>query len=245
MQIVTETINCQEFDRNTKRSRPFTVVKVIFNYQSSEEDKKLLDDFIVKGTELAQAVNRGAANDSQNVRNMPRVTNNCVAGLIAEYVWKYHLNSEKEVVKETEMEDIKAQIDLKILHNDKNIEVRSSFPRNGIKFAVCSSAYQFDIIGGYSNTYKPGEVQKDFYIRTLFPFQSSQFMDKVKQDNFEVYLTGGATWSMMGDPQVAKNKHFIPEDEIDASRLDTGSSYRVVPFSNALDTVEVSELIKK
>lgn len=245
MQFVTETINCPSFDNNTKRTTPFRVVKFVFNYKSSAEDRQFLNDLIKKGEILAGLVNRGAANNSTYARNLSRVVNNCIAGLLAEYVWKQYLNNDAEIVQETELVEVKTQIDLKIVHNSKTIEVRSSFPRNGIKFALCHNRYQFDVIGPYLNTYKPGEVQKDYYVRTLFPFQSNQLLDKLKEDNFEVYLTGGATWNMMGTEGVAINKDFIPEDEIEISRLETRSYYKVVPFSEALDTLEIAEQIIK
>ena len=65
-------------------------------------------------------------------------------------------------------DDASRQIDLKVISNNKKIEVRSSFPRNGIEFAICHPSYEFDVIGPYSNNYKPGEIQKDYYVRTLF-----------------------------------------------------------------------------
>ena len=112
------------------------------------------------------------------------------------------------------MENAGTQIDLAVISNSKRIEVRSSFPHNGISFAVCNSGYQFDIIGPYSNGYKPGEIQKDYYIRILFHLQNPiDLLDKVQKNGFEVYLTGGATWQMMSNPLIAIEKNFIPDDE--------------------------------
>lgn len=136
------------------------------------------------------------------------------------------------------------QIDLRITSNLKTVEIRSSFPRNGIEFAICHATYEFDIIGPYNNTYKPGEIQKDFYIRTLFPFDSALIIEKIQQNNFGVYLTGGATWAMMSDDNIAIVKDFIPDGEINPDRLSSKSSYRVVPFSRSLDTLQISKLIR-
>lgn len=241
----TVTINCREHDPNTKMARPFNVVKYTFNYQSDNTDKELIDSLIEEGTRLADLVNPGAANDANLKRSYDRILSNCIAGIISEYLWKKYLNQGKEIVRTTEMEDASTQIDLAIISNNKKIEVRSSFPRNGIPFAVCNCSYQFDIIGPYSNGYKPGEIQKDYYIRVLFHLQRPiDLLSKVKQDGFEAYLTGGATWQMMSNPQVATEKCFIPEDEVSIDRMASRSNYRVVPFSRALDTLDIYNLIK-
>ena len=240
----TVTINCREYDVSTNMIRPFNIIKYSFNYQSDNTDKELLDFLIDKGTKLARLVNAGAANDANLRRNYNRIVNNCIAGVISEYLWKEYLNKEKETVSETDMEDVSTQIDLAVISNKKKIEVRSSFPRNGIPFAVCNSRYQFDIIGPYSNGYKPGEIQKDYYIRVLFHLQNpTDLLDKVKKDGFEVFLTGGATWQMMSDSQIAIEKSFIPDDEMSIVRIAIRTNYRVVPFCRALDTVEIYNLI--
>ena len=41
-----------------------------------------------------------------------------------------------------------------------------------------------------------------------------------------------------------KIKNFSPEDEIQIGRLATATEYRVVPFSKALDTIEIKKLIQ-
>ncbi|MFR9165704.1 MAG: hypothetical protein ACLVKO_05585 [Dysgonomonas sp.] len=168
---------------------------------------------------------------------------NCIAGVLAEFCWKDYLNKEIEIVSETEFSSANNQIDLRIISNSKTIEVRSSFPRNGISFAICHPQHQFDIIGPYANSYKPGEIQKDFYVRTLYPFQSNLIATKIKEDEFKVYLTGGATWNMMINPEIGINKNLIPEDELDPTRINTASTYRVVPFNKALDTIQIKSQI--
>jgi hypothetical protein len=240
----TVTINCREHDAKTNMARPFNVIKYTFNYQSSNADKELIDSLIAEGTRLANSVNPGAANDSNLKRSYNRILSNCIAGVVSEYLWKNYLNQVRETVTTTEMENAGTQIDLAIISNNKKVEVRSSFPRNGIPFAVCSLRHQFDIIGPYSNGYKPGEIQKDYYIRALFHLQNpTDLLGRIKQNGFEACLTGGATWLMMTDPQVAIEKSFIPDDEMSIDRIASKTSYRVVPFSGALDTIEVYNLI--
>ncbi|MFA5935051.1 MAG: hypothetical protein WC827_04155 [Candidatus Paceibacterota bacterium] len=246
MKIIQEQIVCQNDIKyeNSKRTKPFNLIKVIFNYKSDKDDRLCLDELIKKGNELSINVNAGTANNATLSRNEYRIKTNCVAGVIAEYAWKKILNLDKETVSETPFEGANNQIDLKIISNSKKIEVRSSFPRNGIKFAICHPNYQFDVIGPYNNNYKPEEIQKDFYVRTLFPFDSSLVLENLKLDGFEVYLTGGATWEMMTDNNISIIKDFIPDGEISNARLTTKSSYRVVPFSDSLDTLEILKLVK-
>jgi len=246
MQIIQNKIDCRNNPnyKNSKREATFQYVKYVFNYQSDNDDKILLDKLIEKGRNLSSNVNQGAANNSSYNRSSQRVLNNCIAGVLAEYVWKHFLNLKGDIVSETTLESASNQIDLKILSNSKTIEVRSSFPRNGIEFAICHAVYEFDIIGPYDNTYKLNEIQKDFYIRTLFAFESNFILDKLKQNGFEVYLTGGATWEMMTDNNISVVKNFIPDGEINLDRLGTKSNYRVVPYSKALDTIQITELIK-
>ena len=143
---------------------------------------------------------------------------------------KCHINNFQEA---------KTQIDIELTKCNKTIEVRSSFPRNGLKFALCHNNYQFDVIGPYINYYKSGELKKDFYVRTLFPFRSIELKEKIVSDNFTVYLTGGATWEMMIDENISVEKNLIPEDELSAERIDKSSLYKVIPFSRALDTFEI------
>ncbi len=243
MKAIKEIINCREYDKYSKRNKPFVMEKYVFNYKSASNDTQLLDEIIEKGKQLAGKVNKGAASNSTHLRSMKTVINNAIAGLLAEFVWKDFLNKNNVNVVETKFEDASNQIDLKIEKNNKTIEVRSSFPRNGIKFAICHNKYQFDIIGPYSNNYKPGEIQKNYYTRVLFPFQNFLIPEKIKNDSLEVYLTGGATWEMITNNELAIIKSFIPEDELNISRLSSKTNYRVIPYSKALDTYEILNAI--
>lgn len=244
MQIETKTISCRELRdyTNSKRITPFSVIKYTLNYQSDIEDKNFIDQIILEGQNLANAVHGGAANNATYIRPLGRRLANGVAGVLAEHLWKKFINndSDKIVVDFTLYAGAANQIDLITDKKKKKIEVRSSFPRNGIQFAVCHASYQFDIIGPYNNDYKIGEIEKDFYTRTLYHLQSyNDFMPNLIQDGFEVFLTGGATWEMMFDNRISLIKDFIPEDEM----LNRSSEFRVVPFSNALDSIEIKNLI--
>lgn len=244
MQIETKTISCRELRHyaNSNRLTPFNVIKYTLNYQSSIEDRTFIDRIILEGTNLANSVHGGAANNAQYIRPLNRRIANGVAGVLAEHLWKNFINAENadKIVDFTLYDGAANQIDLITTKKKNKIEVRSSFPRNGIQFAVCHSTYQFDIIGPYNNDYKPGEIEKEFYTRTLYHLQSyKDFMPKLILDGFEVFLTGGATWDMMIDDNISILKDFVPEDEM----LNRSSEYRVVPFSNALDSVEIKKII--
>jgi len=217
------------------------VVYYSLNYRSDSSDRALINRLLAEAEHLAGSVNRGRANDSDHNRTYRTVLANCIAGVVSEYFWKLYLNENGNYVQSTTFDDPTAQIDLEVIRNQKKIEVRSSFPRKGVEFAICHPIYQFDILGPYSNNYKPGEVEKDFYVRTLFHLeQPSQIIDRIKQDHFVLCLTGGATWDMMWNRNSSLEKDLIPEDKIG---ILTKSSYRVVPFCSALGTKEIKQLI--
>jgi hypothetical protein len=244
MQIETKTILCRELKdyTNSKRTTPFSVIKYTLNYESDIDDKNFIDKIILEGQNLANAVHGGAANNAAYIRPLARRLANGVAGVLAEHLWKKFINTDNDkiVVDFTFYTSAANQIDLITNNKKKKIEVRSSFPRNGIQFAVCHANYQFDVIGPYNNDYKIGEIEKDFYTRTLYHLQScDHFMPNLKKDGFEVFLTGGATWEMMFDNKISLVKDFIPEDEM----LNRSSKFRVVPFSNALDSIEIKKII--
>lgn len=244
MKITKEIINCPDIPqyRFSKRRDAFRLVKYEFDY-TDKSDREIIDDLIQKGEQLSKLVNNGAANNANYSRNIERLQNNCIAGLLAEFAWKNFLNSEKYVVEETPFNGANGQIDLKVIKDNKTIEVRSSFPRNGVDFAICHQTYEFDVIGPYANSYKPNEIQKDYYVRALFPFDSSLLINNLKQNNFHLYLTGGATWDMMVNNDFSKTKDFIPDGEMNIDRMSTRTNYRVVPFSKSLDTKEIYDLI--
>ena len=249
MIINEEIINCRQYPdyKYSKRIAPFTLAHITFCYETDISDKRLLDRIFLKGEELAQKVNPAAANLSRFPRKRDRLINNASAGLLSEYCWKKYINhkSGKETVDYTEFTEASSQIDLIVIGNQKLIEVRSSFPRNGIVFSICHQKYEFDILGPYTNSVKPGEIQKDFYTRTLYHIPAGKsFLDLAKKDGFKSYLTGGATWEMMTDNEISFSKDLLPDDAVSIAEEDR-SSYRVVPFSKAIDSPGIIDLIMK
>jgi len=244
MKRFIKQINCSEHFEETRRSAPFIYVKYQLDYESNEDDRVLIDTLIEKATQLAEKVNPHPANAHEEVRLPETILANSIAGVVSEFFWKDFLNMDQLLVRETEYNEAASQIDLETVHGEKRIEVRSSFPRNGVPFALCHPENQFDILGPYANTtYKPGEMRKDFYIRTLFEAEKpTDIIEKIKQDNFSLYLTGGATLSMMRTKGMYTEKRLLPEDAIGVAGV---AKYRVVPFSHALDTFQIQAMIRQ
>lgn len=235
-----DVIICKNEFSHTKRESPFIIIGYQFDY-TEPSDKALLDGILESSYTLSKNVNLGAANNSTTKRTKERLLANCIAGLTSEYCWKHFLNFRDRYVKTTSFESAANQIDLEIISNHKRIEVRSSFPRNGLAFAICHPEKEFDILGPYSNSYKPGEIFKDYYVRTLFHLETPlKIIEKIRSKDFIVYLTGGATHEMMFNPDLSKNKDLIPEDSFGVQERTT---YRVVPYHNALDCREIYKMI--
>ena len=126
----------------------------------------------------------------------------------------------------TEFETAIGQIDI-ILNNGKTIEVRSSFPRNGTKFAICNDRYNFRNICKYDNFYKPEEANKDFFASVLFETSKANLLDS---DEIIFYLIGGSTRVMM-ESNLCYTANLIAEDDITQEQ----TNYKVIDLKNALD----------
>ena len=223
-----------------KRDKPFRTIKFIFNYKSSDHDKLFLDTMLQRWKELSEHVNKWAANSTTNRRSNDILLINAVAWLIAERMWIKTLNDKWIKAVSTPFTEAKNQIDIEILPNHSTIEVRSSFPRNWISFAICHPKYQFDVLWPYSNNYKPWEIDKDFYVRTLFPFDVNEFLNRIKNDNFEAYVVWWATLNMMRNIWVEKD--LIPDWWIIPAER---AKYLTIPIWSALDVYWIINEMKK
>lgn len=220
-----EVISCQNPKDVKNITRDYLVVKAIFNNTPNN-----LLQFKEKAWNLAQQVNPHKANDSTNVREKERLILDSMGGVLSEAAWYYYINKVfgSGTVHFTEFNDITAQIDLK-LSNGKTMEIRSSFPRNGVKFAICNERYNFKNICKYSNLYKPSEIDKDFFGCVLF--QTAK--DNIVKDKSEIilYLIGGSTKAMMMNDEIAFVTNLVAEDDI----TQTETKYRVIRLKDALD----------
>lgn len=200
-----------------------------------------------KAGEIEGKLNAGQANSSEK-RDALTIKIDNLSGLIAEYacdeILRMYIGKEK-IVKPTS-ENSKNQIDIALDQGKKTIEVRSSCVKNGIDFALFAKPapgaqkQYFDVIGPYSNQYKPGECEKDYYMRVLYCCEKKNFLKLLEQPTIRLYITGGATKEMMNDKNVYQIKHLVPA----GGEVDIESDYRVVPLGKSLDFADFIEKIK-
>jgi len=243
MKTEIRNISCLEKNPKSNRKSPFLVVYYEMKYETSADDRSLIDSLLNEAKLLSKNVNPAPANCEGEFRTRDIIYANAIAGVVSEYFWLKYINKNDQFVKKTKFTCASAQIDLVTTKHNKLIEVRSSFPRNGIDFAICHPCKEFDVLGPYANkTYKPGEIDKDFYVRTLFPLSKpADIISAIVKDSFQVFLTGGATSEMMRSDKYSFVKNLKPEDSLST---ENATDYRVVPFSKALDTVQITELIR-
>lgn len=191
------------------------------------------------------SLNRGQANTSTQ-RSISTVEIDNLSGLIAENAcdtilrWQFGDNSIIKPSSESSMNQIDIQ-----LATGKTIEVRSSCVRNGIDFALFAKdtnnhdQQYFDVIGPYSNEYKPIELLKDYYMRVLYWCEKKNYMKLLEKPALQLFITGGATKSMMCNPSYYQNKHLIPA----GGQVQVESDYRVIPLGKSLDAVEFFDLL--
>lgn len=198
--------------------------------------------------EIEKRLNVGQANTSE-ARDALTIKIDNLSGIIAEYacaeILRMYIGKDK-IYKPTS-ESSKNQIDIALDQGKKTIEVRSSCVKNGIDFALFAKpAYggqnqYFDVIGPYSNQYKPGECEKDYYMRVLYCCEKKNFMELLKQATLKMYITGGVTKNMMNDSNIYQIKHLVPA----GGEVDVESDYRVVPLGKSLDIVDFIAEIKR
>jgi hypothetical protein len=225
----------------------FICTEFIFNYRSDTHDATLLKHLIKRGIKLAAVVNPTLARNASRRRTFQTVRRNCIAGVIAEYSWRYWLNSEaikqglKVSAKCKVFQSVDKHIDISVMYpggTSKTVEVRSSFPYTGLQNAICRV---FDIVGWYVNPVKTKEIKKDYYARVLYPFNSKELRSKLMSDSFSVFLAGGATRSLLEQSPYSKDKNFIPYDDVDSMLSTELGTYRVIePIVNAYDTPKIT-----
>lgn len=218
-----EIIDCQNPKDTKNIKRKYKIIKSIFKNKIDEALK-----YYQKAWNLAKQVNPHKANDSISSRDKERLTLDALGGILAEYGWFYYIKRNfGDIVSFTEFKSSIGQIDL-LLNNGKTIEVRSSFPRNGIKFAICNERYNFKNICKYHNLYKPDEMDKDFFACVLFETQKNQMSNA---DEIIFYLIGGSTRKMMLDDTIAYIDDLVAEDDF----VQQKTYYKVIKLYDALD----------
>lgn len=244
MKFTPGVLNCADHYQATKRISRFRYIQVDLVPAIKPEDQYLLVDMLGQAEELARQVTKKSANDASNTRSQERLIRNALAGLISECAWRLAINglTKKETLQSTKFDHSYDQIDL-VSADNKTIEVRSSFPRKGLAFALCNPTYEFDVIGPYINDYKPKELAKDIYVRTLFPFDESELIKRVLGKGIQMFLTGGATNEMFMDPTIFSEKSMTAMGDAMLNPRGLESTYKAIPFSRALDTFQVAEML--
>ena len=208
-----------------------------------DTDSKWFRSVYNHALDIEKKLNLSQANTSE-VRNSEIVRADNLSGLIAEYacvaVLKAYLDVE---ISKSESDSAKDQIDVLIGTKNKTIEVRSSFVRNGIDFALfytdSNGIQYFDVLGPYSNGYKPGESLKNYYMRVLYAYDKNNFLDEIKKDEIKLYITGGVTDEMLLNKSIVTVKHLVPA----GGEVKIESDYLVVPICNSLDFKQFLESI--
>lgn len=222
LNLIYEEVNCQIPIERNNINRRFTVIKCTF--ENTENQREFIYQ---KALELALAVNPLRANDALNVRGRETLIRDALGGVLAEYGWLDFINRVYgDIASFTVFNGANGQIDI-LLNNKKTIEVRSSFPRNGIKFAICHDKYNFRNICKYENFYKPSEVNKDFFASVLF---ETQKINLLTAKPIIFYLIGGSTREMMESP-ICYNADLLADDDLTQAR----TTYKVIDLKNALD----------
>lgn len=210
---------------------------------------KTTDDWFKKicscALEIEDRLNAGQANTSEQRSDIIVRTDN-LSGLIAEYCCEQVLKNLFNIKTcKPSLNTSYNQIDILVGKTNKTVEVRSSCVRNGIEFALFaknlnkSDEQYIDVIGPYKNNYKPGEIEKDYYMRVIYPFEKKNFLNKIQRPVLEFYVTGGATKSMMQDPSIRLLKHMKPA----GGEVKFESDYIVIPLGESLDYLEFKKKI--
>lgn len=231
MNLAPITINCQVPSNARYSARTFNIIQCTLRRGTPE-----YSSILQRSEQLARLVSAGAANNSQYERTLQRRRIDSFGGLCAESGWEQYINScFDNIASPTPFTSASVQIDI-ALNNGHRIEVRSSFPRNGVKFALCNTSANFKNIGPYSNSVKPGEIQKNLYLAVLFDTQKN---DLLTAETVTFSLVGGSTWDMMVNQ--GDNVTLTPWDD---DSFAVRSTYRVVYLNNALDAPQAINAIE-
>lgn len=229
MEISYMTINCQDPKNQNYVDAHRVVIRCSVKKTSTEYNV-----YLESAKQLALNVNSAAANYSDVSRGSTRKQQDAFGGVLAEQGWLKYINSTfGNIATPTPFVEANGQIDIK-LSKGQTIEVRSSFPRNGVQFAVCHSYHNFKNIGPYSNSVKPGEIQKNFYACVLFETNKERILEA---DEIIFYLVGGSTWQMM----MRNGVDLTLQAEGVFSNV--RSTYRVLYIKDTLDITEFEKVM--
>lgn len=217
-------IDCQSPQDKKNINKKFWVVECLFDNNTGTNKTALYDAAL----DLSSKVNPGQANKSANTRDSNTLVRDAAGGILAESGWLSFINQNfGNIAHPAKFTSSVGQIDIE-LNKGHTIEVRSSFPRNGVKFAICNDKYNFKNIGTYANLYKPGEKTKDFFAVALFETKKDILLES---DMIKFYLIGGSTKEMLKDDKIADTANLIAEGD----STKTHTKYRIIKLKDVLD----------
>lgn len=191
------------------------------------------EDAILVSEVLNTVKQHGAVsyNPSGKRRSEEELTNTRYLGVLSEKLLVNHFLSElgPDVhISNKAFVDYDAHVDIEIQVGGKitPLEVRSSFPYSNLKDVVCR---YFNVIGPYVTSYKRAERPKDFYLLGLINEAVGKFNFE-KEHKF--YLAGGASYQLLKE----KGKRDNLKQQ--------GADYLVMPLVQAMDAVEIVDVIR-
>lgn len=201
-------MNSINYTGNKIERTEYHIVEISYADFSVSQKKELLEE----ATKLLVSINPHSANTGE-IRSTKTQENDVYAGLLAEFATMIFLNSK---FKDSAIRPISTtginQVDIKwkYLEKEYDLEVRSSFVKNGLEFALFAknpktNESYFDVIGPYyQKKYKTNyESVKDLFFRVLFTGNKYNIYDRFINNNEKFYIIG----AMAGKNIIDENKH--------------------------------------
>lgn len=221
----------------TTISRNYTILEI--NYSDFTETEQL--EILSEANKILNNAHSRAAN-SNIIRNEKTKENDAFAGILAEFAIMKFLNSlQQNSAYRPIITSTKNQIDIiwKYQKIDFSLEVRSSFVRNGIEFALyainpAKEETYFDVLGPYYQEYKTTyDNQRDVYARVLFSGNKYNVKERFITQKESFYIIG----FMYGEYLVNLNLHkSLESDDSTFSKFGSKTGdYLVSPINNITD----------
>lgn len=226
----------ESFNGYTTISRQYIICEINYSYFTDNEKKEILDD----ANNIIKNAHAGTANSNIN-RNPKTKENDAFAGILAEFAIMKFLNTLiPNSACRPPVTSTKNQIDIfwKYQNTTYSLEVRSSFVKNGIPFALyaidrSNKEPYFDILGPYYQEYKTTyDSQKDVYARVLFTGNKYNVKERFLKNDENFYIIG----FMEGEKLINLNKHKNLKGNTTFSKLGSKfGDYRVAPIDKITD----------
>lgn len=251
---------------------PFRIQKITLS-PNNERSKNIIQT----AKSRLSSIQFNSASSSGVTRDEIEIKLKSFCGLIIEqlcFSMLTHYNKNPNVVIELDSGNNSIdQIDLKIhkkwlQHGQddyksltKTVEIRSSFPFKSIEKVV---SQDFDILGGYKNDIKKGEIEKDFYLRFLFAldYKSDYYVKEngkihygktttktLKECYFDndlnlkrelvIFFIGGATNAMMLDESIA----YLGSMTSSNFNINQNAEFKKIKVRNGLDCIAIMQMM--